>query len=598
MSNKTDDARARSWNPAIAAALCGEQPRMQGQYLRLRPSGSLSVHAKNGHWHDFAADVGGITAISLIRHLRPGIDAAAWLAGFLNAHPGFGDADAATDEVERDEHGGALCRAFMAGAVPIVPDDDVGKYLARRGLQPPYPTCMKRLPNSRVGEDALLTELTAFGRVIGVQLTHLAAGGTKSLETPVKQRFNGEKGPIPGAFMAIEPLIGNPSLPLLLCEGAENGLSLRIIHDGQIFAVPGVGSIGHVQVPKGRLVSVFKDGDAEDSPARNALIKGIDGLLLQGALVKVVPTPPNADANSLLQTGGPEALKALLAKAEEATLSFDGRCRKLAAMLPGEAFERERVEIAREFRVRRGAVDALVRKYRGTSATDTTTRAAADTDTEDEDATFLADPIPYPLPVSLCDLLDETARCFRRHVSMPESYADTCALWVGHTYVCPQFRISPRLGFGSPTFRCGKTTTLYLLEQMCRRALSAENVSAAAVYRIVAQYGAGTLTLLLDEFDSYGPDNEAIRGVLNSGYARNGHVLRVVETPDGYTTVPFPTYTPVCWASIGFDKVPATVKDRSLLLQLERRQPGDKIVNAYTPKARDACAQLRAKWAR
>jgi hypothetical protein len=74
-------------------------------------------------------------------------------------------------------------------------------------------------------------------------------------------------------------------------------------------------------------------------------------------------------------------------------------------------------------------------------------------------------------------------------------------------------------------------------------------------------------TLLLDEGDTFLPQNEELRGILNSGHRRGGAVLRIVG--DDHEPRQFTTYAPCAIAMIG--KLPGTLADRSIAIELQRR---------------------------
>lgn len=165
-------------------------------------------------------------------------------------------------------------------------------------------------------------------------------------------------------------------------------------------------------------------------------------------------------------------------------------------------------------------------------------------------------------------LLDEIAGVFRRYVALP-AHADTLlALWVVHTYVYDAGEHTPILALSSPTPRCGKTTTLSVLRALTHRALPASNITAAIVFRAVEAWHP---TLLIDEADSFLPQNEALRGILNCGHQKDlAWVLRLEAGRDGnYKPRRFSAWCPKAIALIG--ELPATLADRSIQVKLRRR---------------------------
>jgi putative DNA primase/helicase len=111
---------------------------------------------------------------------------------------------------------------------------------------------------------------------------------------------------------------------------------------------------------------------------------------------------------------------------------------------------------------------------------------------------------------------------------------------------------------------------LELLNILTAQPLFVANSSAAAVFRAV---DAWKPTLLLDEAETFLPENEELRGVLNAGYARNGKVLRC----DGDQLLPaaFSCFAPAVLAAIG--TLPATIADRAIPIRMQRAPAGHQM---------------------
>jgi putative DNA primase/helicase len=144
------------------------------------------------------------------------------------------------------------------------------------------------------------------------------------------------------------------------------------------------------------------------------------------------------------------------------------------------------------------------------------------------------------------------------------------ALWIVHAHAFEVSRISPRLAIVSPEKRCGKTTLLLVIRALVPRALSSDNITAAALFRTVEAYRP---TLLIDEADVYLKDNEELRGIINSGHIKEGQVIRVVG--DDHEPRAFSTFCPTVIASIG--NLPDTVQDRSIVVSLKRRRANERV---------------------
>jgi hypothetical protein len=169
--------------------------------------------------------------------------------------------------------------------VPIEGTDGE-KYLRSRALPPPYPLKLYWLPNARTGEGAVVVELIAASRTVGVLLTYVDALGRKSAHRPARRRFNVERAP--DAVMLIPPTdISQRPIDhdTIIVEGLENALSLaHVQHPAQrILGLPGIGALRHLverTVRKGERVVVFRDGDPSASAADKSLRTGVDALIL------------------------------------------------------------------------------------------------------------------------------------------------------------------------------------------------------------------------------------------------------------------------------------------------------------------------------
>lgn len=180
-------------------------------------------------------------------------------------------------------------------------------------------------------------------------------------------------------------------------------------------------------------------------------------------------------------------------------------------------------------------------------------------------------PDPWPDPVDGAALLDELSNMFKAHVALPKHAEVTLALWVMHTYALSAADCTPILALTSPEPRCGKTTLLGLLSKVVYRPLTTANASSAALFRVIE---AQSPTLLVDEADSFLPDNEPLRGVLNSGHTREtAYVIRC--DGDNHEPRRFSTWGAKAIACIG--RLPRTIADRAILIRLCRKLPGDKV---------------------
>jgi putative DNA primase/helicase len=181
---------------------------------------------------------------------------------------------------------------------------------------------------------------------------------------------------------------------------------------------------------------------------------------------------------------------------------------------------------------------------------------------------------PIPLadaPVNGQAVFNMVVSVLGKYVILPEHSAIAIALWIFRAHCDDAFNISPRLAVLSPVKRCGKTTLLELIAKLVPRPLPTSNVTASVIFRAVEKLHP---TLLIDEADSFLTDNEELRGIVNSGHRReSAHVLRNVG--DDHEPRLFSTWCPMVIAGIG--SLPETIEDRSIVVSMRRRQPGETI---------------------
>lgn len=174
-------------------------------------------------------------------------------------------------------------------------------------------------------------------------------------------------------------------------------------------------------------------------------------------------------------------------------------------------------------------------------------------------------------------LLDDVDQLLGRFVAFPSEGARwSVSAWVVHCWTLEAHESTPRLALLSPEKGSGKTRTLEVLELLCPGPLHTVNVSAAALFRKVAE---GRCTLLLDEADTYlglgtAQQHEDLRGLVNAGHRRGAVAYRCV-LDKGVRVEEFPAFAPVALAGIG--DLPDTILDRSIVVAMKRRAPGEVV---------------------
>ncbi|MFF4345513.1 DUF3631 domain-containing protein [Kitasatospora sp. NPDC001540] len=191
------------------------------------------------------------------------------------------------------------------------------------------------------------------------------------------------------------------------------------------------------------------------------------------------------------------------------------------------------------------------------------------------------------------DLLSELRSAIARFVILPSAHAlDAVTLWVAATHLQPAWQHAPRLAVIGPAKRCGKSRLLDVITETVHDALITVNASTAAIFRSITDKPP---TLLVDEADTLfgsikaAEKNEDLRGLLNAGHQRNRPTLRVTG-PD-HKVVKFPTFAMAALAGIG--DLPDTIMDRSVVIRMRRRAPGERVSSYRSDRDNPALHELR-----
>ncbi|WP_430625658.1 DUF3631 domain-containing protein [Streptomyces sp. NBC_01264] len=186
---------------------------------------------------------------------------------------------------------------------------------------------------------------------------------------------------------------------------------------------------------------------------------------------------------------------------------------------------------------------------------------------------------PQPIgPESLGEqVLGDLRAEIERYVILPSAEALTAvALWVAATHLQTAWQHAPRLAVVGPAKRCGKSRLLDVITETVHDPLVTVNASAAAIFRSIT---ATPPTLLVDEADTLfgsakvAEKNEEMRGLLNAGAQRGRPTLRV--SGPNHEVTKFPTFAMAALAGIG--DLPDTIMDRSVVIRMRRRRPGESV---------------------
>lgn len=180
-------------------------------------------------------------------------------------------------------------------------------------------------------------------------------------------------------------------------------------------------------------------------------------------------------------------------------------------------------------------------------------------------------------------LLDDVEAFLARFVAFPSEAARIAVtLWVPHCHSLEAFESTPRLALLSPEKGSGKTRTLEVLDLLVPTPMHTVNMSAAALFRQVADKQP---TLLMDECDTYlgwrvAQKHEELRGLVNAGHRRGAVAYRVRK--ESLKVDEFPAFAAAALAGIG--DLPDTIIDRSIVVRMKRRALSEKIAPFRTAR--------------
>lgn len=195
--------------------------------------------------------------------------------------------------------------------------------------------------------------------------------------------------------------------------------------------------------------------------------------------------------------------------------------------------------------------------------------------------------------------LDAIEKLLKRFVLFPSEHEPVAlALYVAHTYALDAAQATPYMLIVSPEKRAGKTRALETLELMVREDVRAGNITAAGVFQAIEAW---TPTLLVDEVDAIfrarSEQAETLRAVLNAGNRRGSYVVR--GSQDG-KPVKFSTWSAKVLAGINNQRLPDTVRDRSIVIGMQRLNSGEHVQDLFPAEIAETIETLTdrlADWA-
>jgi hypothetical protein len=195
------------------------------------------------------------------------------------------------------------------------------------------------------------------------------------------------------------------------------------------------------------------------------------------------------------------------------------------------------------------------------------------------------------------ELLDDLTMHVRKYVVLAPSQVDTLALWTLHSYAIEAAECTPYIHVTSPEKRCGKSLLEEVEESIVNKPWLTGRVSAAVLIRRLER---DAPTLLLDEADGVfkveSEYSEALRSILNSGHRRGCPACLCVKSGAGFELAEFKVWGPKCIAGIG--RLPDTVADRSIRIELRRRAPNEPVARFRRREVEAEARPLKERAAR
>jgi uncharacterized protein DUF3631 len=188
-------------------------------------------------------------------------------------------------------------------------------------------------------------------------------------------------------------------------------------------------------------------------------------------------------------------------------------------------------------------------------------------------------------------LLHDVESFISRFAILPPGALLPVSLLAIGTHCFDVFETFPYLVLISPEKGCGKTRTTEVLEQIAAEPVRAVCISEAALFRLVEDRKP---TLILDEAEGLtgrGERVEALRSLLNAGNRAGAQVPRCVG--NSHELRFFSVFCPKIVCAIRF--CPETVKDRAIVVSMQRKKTGEKVERFILRRVRPEGARLRER---
>ena len=188
-------------------------------------------------------------------------------------------------------------------------------------------------------------------------------------------------------------------------------------------------------------------------------------------------------------------------------------------------------------------------------------------------------------------LVADLERFITSYVILPPQTSLPLAAWTLATFCYGVFDSFGYLLVVSPTVCCGKTRLLETLSLVVSEPRRIASSSEPALFRIIEEFGP---TLMLDEaetLNSRGDRSEYLRSLINAGNRRDAVVTRCEGKE--FKVKEFNVYCPKIIAGIG--RFPHTIRDRSIILPMQRRKRSEKVSRFIFREVRPVGEMLRQR---
>jgi hypothetical protein len=203
-----------------------------------------------------------------------------------------------------------------------------------------------------------------------------------------------------------------------------------------------------------------------------------------------------------------------------------------------------------------------------------------------------------PVQIDGAALLDDVHATLTRYVIFGDKHQPVAVtLWIAATHGLAAWQHATRLIITSPQKRCGKSRLMDVTAGLSFCPLLCADTTTAAIYRSIGDDDAKTPALMIDEADALfgtkraAEQNEDVRALLNAGWQRDRPARRCV----GPLQIPtdFNTFAMAALAAIG--RLPDTIADRGVNIELKRRGPGESVARFRIRRDRNKLTDLRGR---